>query len=45
MITNPYDAQFEEYLVFELGYNLDTISLHECLQELKEFNKKNKYNV
>ena len=38
-ITNPYDTQFEEYLVFDKGYDLDTISLQECLNELKEFNK------
>ena len=38
MITSIYDAEFEEYLVFDKGYDLDTISLEECLKELKEFN-------
>ena len=41
MITNIYDAMFEEYLVFELGYDLDTITMQECIDELKVFNKNN----
>ena len=44
MITNIYDAEFEEYLVFELGYDLDTISMHDCIEEAKRFNKKYKEN-
>ncbi len=40
MITNIYDAEFEEYLVFELGYDLDTISMHECIEEMNNFNNK-----
>ncbi len=41
-INNIYDKQFEEYLVLDRGYDLDTISLNECLKEIKKFNKLNK---
>ena len=34
-----YNQQFEEYLVLELGYDLDTISLKECITELNKYNK------
>ena len=43
MITNIYDAEFEEYLVFDLGYDLETISMEDCIKEMNEFNKINKY--
>jgi len=36
--NNPYDKKFELYLI-KKGYNLDTISLIESLQQLKIYNK------
>ena len=36
--TNPYDQKFELYLI-KKGYNLNTISLNESLQQLKIYNK------
>ena len=44
MITNIYDAEFEEYLVFERGFDLDHISMNECIIEAKRFNAKLKDN-
>jgi len=37
-INNPYNKKFELYLI-KKGYNLDTISLTESLQQLKIYNK------
>ena len=42
-VTNIYDLLFEEYLVFDLGYDLDKISMKDCIKEMNEFNKINKY--
>ena len=39
MITNIYDAEFEEYLVFDKGYDLDHISMSDCIREMAEYNK------
>ena len=38
MITNIYDAEFEEWMVFEKGVDLDTVSMNECIKLAKEFN-------
>ena len=36
--NNPYNKKFELYLI-KKGYNLETISLTESLQQLKIYNK------
>ena len=38
MVNSIYDQGFEIYLI-KLGYNLDTISLKESIDELKLYNK------
>ena len=42
-MNNIYDKKFELYLVAK-GYDLDTISLNECLKEIKIW-KKNTTNA
>jgi hypothetical protein len=42
-MNNIYDKKFELYLV-KKGYNLDQISLQECLKEMKLW-KKNTVDV
>jgi hypothetical protein len=42
-MNNIYDKKFELYLVTK-GYDLDTISLQECLKEIKIW-KKNTENA
>jgi len=42
-MNNIYDKKFELYLVTK-GYDLDTISLNECLKEIKIW-KKNTTNA
>ena len=41
MVNNIYDQGFEIYLI-KLGYSLDTISMKESIDELKNYNKINK---
>ena len=40
-MNNIYDKGFELYLI-KLGYDLNTISLDECLELIKQYNKLNK---
>ncbi len=42
-MNNIYDKKFELYLI-KKGFNLDTISLQECLKEIKIW-KKNTTNA
>ena len=41
-IKNIYDQRLEEWMVLDKGIDLDTVSMLECIELMKEFNKLNK---